>query len=63
MHDGAIVETGATARVLNSPAHPYTRLLIDAVPDRRTRRRPGWRCCSSRTISVWSSGRATGWRS
>ncbi|GAA2224553.1 ATP-binding cassette domain-containing protein [Herbiconiux moechotypicola] len=32
MKDGAIVEQGPTARVLASPAHPYTRRLLDAVP-------------------------------
>ncbi|MDD2598947.1 MAG: ATP-binding cassette domain-containing protein [Kiritimatiellae bacterium] len=32
MYLGKIVETGTTAMVLNSPAHPYTRLLMRAVP-------------------------------
>jgi ABC-type glutathione transport system ATPase component len=32
MHAGRIVETGPTERVLRSPAHPYTRRLLSAVP-------------------------------
>lgn len=33
MYAGRIVETGATEDVLRQPAHPYTRLLLSAVPD------------------------------
>nr|WP_295884221.1 ABC transporter ATP-binding protein [uncultured Devosia sp.] len=33
MYSGQIVELGTTAQVLSSPAHPYTRALIEAVPD------------------------------
>ncbi|MBD0675032.1 ABC transporter ATP-binding protein [Streptomyces sp. CBMA156] len=36
MRHGAIVESGPTARVLDSPRHAYTRLLLESVP------RPGW---------------------
>ncbi len=32
MYAGRIVEIGPTAEVLNDPAHPYTRKLIDCVP-------------------------------
>ena len=32
MYAGRIVETGPTEEVLNAPAHPYTRKLIDCVP-------------------------------
>jgi len=32
MYAGRIVETGPTQAVLTSPAHPYTRMLIDCVP-------------------------------
>ena len=32
MYAGRIVETGATTQILNDPAHPYTRKLIDCVP-------------------------------
>ncbi len=32
MYAGRIVEIGPTPEVLNNPAHPYTRKLIDCVP-------------------------------
>ncbi|WP_028536958.1 oligopeptide/dipeptide ABC transporter ATP-binding protein [Paludibacterium yongneupense] len=32
MYLGQIVEIGTTEQVLNAPQHPYTRLLLDAVP-------------------------------
>ena len=32
MKDGAIVEAGTVADVFAAPAHPYTRMLLDAVP-------------------------------
>ena len=32
MRHGEIVEEGATSRILESPQHPYTRALIEAVP-------------------------------
>lgn len=32
LHDGRVVEQGATARVLADPAQPYTRRLLSAVP-------------------------------
>jgi peptide/nickel transport system ATP-binding protein len=33
MYLGQIVELGPTSEVLQKPAHPYTELLLDAVPD------------------------------
>ena len=32
MWQGRIVESGPTERILKSPAHPYTRQLLDAQP-------------------------------
>ena len=32
MHRGSIVERGRTSDVIDAPAHPYTRSLLDAVP-------------------------------
>lgn len=37
LQEGAVVERGPTATVLDDPQHPYTRLLRDSVP------RPGWK--------------------
>jgi peptide/nickel transport system ATP-binding protein len=33
MYAGQIVEQGPTEAVLQDPLHPYTRLLLSAVPD------------------------------
>jgi len=33
MYLGTVVEMGETLRVLDNPLHPYTRALIEAVPD------------------------------
>ena len=35
MYAGHIVETGPTEEVLRNPKHPYTQLLLSAVPDPR----------------------------
>jgi oligopeptide/dipeptide ABC transporter ATP-binding protein len=36
MYRGYVVERGPAAAILETPQHPYTKLLIDSVP------RPGW---------------------
>ncbi len=35
MYAGQVVESGPTEEVLHRPVHPYTRLLLSAVPDPR----------------------------
>ncbi|AFZ72894.1 ABC transporter ATP-binding protein [Natronobacterium gregoryi] len=34
MYDGDVVETGPTERILESPRHPYTRSLLECLPQR-----------------------------
>mgnify|MGYP000885493323 CR=1 FL=1 len=43
MYLGRFVETGPTAEIFRAPAHPYTRMLLDAVPRLDPRRRPAAR--------------------
>ncbi len=39
MYLGKIIEIGATAALLEQPAHPYTRALLAATPDPKRRGR------------------------
>ena len=32
MHNGQVVEQGATADIFSAPAHEYTKALLDAAP-------------------------------
>lgn len=45
MYLGKIVEVGPTPQVINNPQHPYTKALLDAVPepdpDRAREKKPG----------------------
>ena len=40
MYQGRLLETGTNDEVFAPPHHPYTRLLLHAVPGMRARRRP-----------------------
>jgi ABC-type dipeptide/oligopeptide/nickel transport system ATPase component len=43
MYAGHLVEEGRTEDVLQRPKHPYTRLLVSAVPDPRAASREALR--------------------
>jgi peptide/nickel transport system ATP-binding protein len=63
MKDGVLVETGRTADVLARPLHPYTRMLIAAVPSVAPKARPPVGAtpvvlATSELTKVYSSG---GW--
>jgi peptide/nickel transport system ATP-binding protein len=40
MYGGEIMETGRTEQVLNEPRHPYTRALLDCMPQNTPRKEP-----------------------
>jgi peptide/nickel transport system ATP-binding protein len=40
MYAGRVVESGATAEVLNRPQHPYTRALLRCLPERAAHKAP-----------------------
>lgn len=40
VYAGEVVEAGPTHQLLNSPRHPYTRALIDALPSLSDKRKP-----------------------
>ncbi|WP_234837164.1 ABC transporter ATP-binding protein [Sinorhizobium meliloti] len=39
MYAGRIIEDGTVAGIFNNPKHPYTKLLIDSIPDPSTGKR------------------------
>ncbi len=38
LYKGSVIETGSTHEVLRETAHPYTRMMLDAIPRSRTER-------------------------
>ena len=61
MHRGALVEGGASSEVMDTPQHPYTRLLVSAAPDplRRTPFDREQRARARQKIQAIADGRAT----
>jgi peptide/nickel transport system ATP-binding protein len=49
MHNGVVVDSGATADVLDRPVHDYTRQLLAAQPSLQSR---GYRLSSARIVSA-----------
>ena len=58
MYRGAIVEEGPTEAIISRPGHPYTRLLISAVPEHR----PGMRRQRARIVGDATEPRREGCR-
>lgn len=50
MRHGEIVEAGLSEAVFSNPQHPYTRSLLEAVPDPRRRRAGGSRMISQGAV-------------
>ncbi|MCW4466340.1 ATP-binding cassette domain-containing protein [Glutamicibacter sp. MNS18] len=59
LHEGRIVESGESVQLLDSPTHPYTRLLVGAVPnpDRDHSLDAQSRAALRQQIKDWSEGR------
>jgi len=62
LRDGEIVESGPIGRVLDEPAHPYTRLLVEAIPERRPARSDGPDPDASTVLSATGVGKRYGAR-
>ncbi len=60
MHRGRIVEGGESTTLLANPSHPYTRLLVGAVPDPNRSSAPdvGVRARLREEIAAWTSAPA-----
>jgi peptide/nickel transport system ATP-binding protein len=62
MYRGSIVEAGAVEQVINSPTHPYTRLLIDSIPWPDPRQQWGSAGTGEQTSRIEVPGRHSGCR-
>ena len=62
VYAGRVVEQGPNDAVLQSPCHPYTRGLIESIPDPSRPRHPGpdaWNRRRGRRVARWMSVRAS----
>ena len=58
MYKGSVVEQGSVERVIRDPKHPYTRLLVESIPQMRTD--SGWEEGAEDLLSIDESGVTTG---
>ena len=58
MYKGAVVEQGSVERVIRDPKHPYTRLLVESIPQMRTD--TNWEDGAEDLLSIDESGVTTG---
>jgi oligopeptide/dipeptide ABC transporter ATP-binding protein len=56
MYAGRIVETASTRALFNAPAHPYTRALLESVPDVRAPRESRLRSIEGQPPSIYEVG-------
>ncbi|MYF78698.1 MAG: ABC transporter ATP-binding protein, partial [Chloroflexi bacterium] len=58
MYKGSVVEQGSVERVIRDPKHPYTRLLVESIPQMRAD--SGWEEGGDEVLSIDESGETTG---
>ena len=58
MYKGSVVERGSVERVIREPKHPYTRLLVESIPQMRTDN--AWEQGAQDLLSIDESGETTG---
>ncbi len=58
MYKGSVVEQGNVERVIRDPKHPYTRLLVESIPQMRTDR--AWEQGAEELLSIDESTAVTG---
>ena len=58
MYKGSVVEQGSVERVIRDPKHPYTRLLVESIPQMRIDR--GWEEGAEDLLSIDESSVTTG---
>lgn len=58
MYKGSVVEQGSVEKVIQDPKHPYTRLLVESIPQMRSD--SGWEEGAEDLLSIDESGETTG---